>query len=118
MAENLRNLGRFLALVVMTALVLRPVVVSTLNASLPEFGSFSAHFPSSSLTSQPTDDHAYTKAGAPSLFRALNKEKQDPSPLEPCASKPMVFQVLAGCLWPPIVQPSSSSLQTFQVLRI
>ena len=118
MKENLRNLGRCLALVVMTALVLRPVVVSAHNASLPGSFVFSAHSPLSSLAGQTTDDHRLATAGSFNLLRTIQKEKQDPTPLDPSVSRVVVFQVEKDGLSPRFVQPSSSSLQTFQVLRI
>jgi hypothetical protein len=118
MKENLRNLGRCLALVIMTALVLRPLVVSAHNASLPESFAFSAHSSVPSLAGQATDDHSYAKAESFKLLRTLQKEKQDPSPLRPWTSRAVVFQVEKDGLSPNFVQPSSSPFQTFQVLRI
>lgn len=118
MKLSLHNLARSLALVVMAALVLRPVVVSTQNASTPQIYSFSAQSLLSSGIGHAAQDRAFAKAPAHNPLRSLQKEKQDPTVWGPCVSKAVAPQVASTGLLPHSLSPSSSSLRTFQVLRI
>ena len=118
MRKNLRYLGRFLALALMAAVVLRPVVVATQNASAPPSGSISAHSPALSLAGQAAQDQAYAKVGTFTPLRVLQKEKSDPSPLGVHASSPVAFQAFPEGLSPHSLRSPSSSPRAFQVLRI